>query len=125
MNRLGVSIGILSVMAAGCAASVIATDHITDIMSEKVNTVESAFVRGDKEACVAAAEELSAIWDDMMRYSILINDLGHAVEITSSIAEIQSFAEDQNEELYASCDRAQAQIDIFREMQQPTFWKII
>lgn len=125
MNRLGVSIGILSVMAAGCAVSVFATNHITDRMSQKVELVERAFVQGDKESCVAAAKELSSIWGDMVRYSILINDLGHAVEITSSIAEIQSFAEDQNEELYAACDRAQAQIDMFREMQQPTFWKII
>ena len=125
MNRLGVSIGILSVMAAGCTASVIATNHLPAVMSAKVDAVEQAFTAGDRERCTAAAEELSAIWDDMMHYSILINDLGHAVEITSSIAEIQSFAEDGNEELYASCDRVQAQITMFCEMQQPTFWKII
>ena len=125
MNRLGVSIGILSVMAAGCTASVLATNHITARMTEQVDIVEQAFTAGDTERCVSAANELTHIWDDMMHYSILINDLGHAVEITSSIAEIQSFAEDENEEIYASCDRAQAQIEMFRDMQTPTFWKII
>lgn len=125
MNRLGVSIGILSVMAAGCTASVLATIHITARMSEQVDIVEQAFTAGDTERCVSAAKELTHIWDDMMHYSILINDLGHAVEITSSIAEIQSFAEDNNEEIYASCDRAQAQIEMFRDMHIPTFWKII
>ena len=125
MNRLGVSIGILSVMAAGCTASVLATIHITARMSEQVDIVEQAFTAGESELCVTAAKELSHIWDDMMHYSILINDLGHAVEITSSIAEIQSFAEDNNEEIYASCDRAQAQIEMFRDMHIPTFWKII
>ena len=125
MNRLGVSIGILSVMAAGCTASVLATSHITGQMSEQVNIVEQAFSEGDTQRCISAARELSRIWDDMMHYSILINDPGHAVEITSSIAEIQSFAEDENDEIYASCDRAQAQIEMFRSMQLPTFWKII
>lgn len=125
MNRLGVSIVILSVMAVGCTASVMISNHITDKMSEKVDIVEQSFTMGDKERCVSAAEELFELWDDMLYYSILINDLGHAVEITSSIAEIQSFAEEQNEELYAACDRAQAQIDMFRDTQIPTFWKIL
>lgn len=125
MNRLAVSISILSVMAAGCTASVITTDHISNKMSDMVDIVEQAFTDGDKEQCVAAAKELSDLWNNMMHYSILVNDLGHAVEITSSIAEIESFAEDQNEEIYASCDRAQAQIEMFKEIQQPTLWKIL
>ncbi len=125
MNRLGVSIGILSVMTAGCAAAVLTTNSITARMSEQVDIVEQAFNAGDTQRCISAAQELSRIWDDMMHYSILINDLGHAVEITSSIAEIQSFAEDENDEIYASCDRAQAQIKMFRDMQTPSFWKII
>ena len=125
MNRLAVSISILSVMAVGCTISVIATDYISDKMSDTVDKVEQAFQDGNKEKCIKAADELSDLWDDMMHYSILINDLGHAVEITSSIAEIESFAEEQNEELYASCDRAQAQIQMFKEMQMPTLWKIL
>ncbi len=125
MNRLAVSIGILAGMAVGCTASVIVTDRVTDLMSEKIDIIESSYESGDKERCTEAAEELWDIWDGMMHYSILINDLGHAVEITSSIAEVLSFAEEQNEELYASCDRAQAQIDMFREMQIPTLWKIL
>lgn len=125
MNRLAVSISILSVMAVGCTISVIATDYISDKMSDTVDKVEQAFQDGNKEKCIEAADELSDLWDGMMHYSILINDLGHAVEITSSIAEIESFAEEQNEELYASCDRAQAQIQMFKEMQMPTLWKIL
>ena len=125
MNRLGVSIGILSAMAAGCAVSVMATSHIADNMSRQVDIVEDAFTTGDTERCISAANELSRIWNDTMYYSILINDLGHAVEITSSVAEIVSFAEDSNEEIYASCDRTQAQIALFRDMNTPTLWKIL
>ncbi len=125
MNRLAVSISILSVMTVGCIASVVATNSITDRMTDMVDIVEEAYENGDKERCIEAAEELSDIWDGMMKYSILINDLGHAVEITSSIAEVVSFAEEQDDELYASCDRAQAQIEMFREIQLPTLWKIL
>ncbi len=125
MNRLGVSIGILSAMAAGCVVSVMATVHIADSMSRQVDIVEEAFTAGDTERCISAAHELSRIWSDTVYYSILINDLGHAVEITSSIAEIISFAEDSNEEIYASCDRTQAQISLFRDMNTPTIWKIL
>ncbi len=125
MNRLVVSIGILGVMAVGCTASVIVTERLTQSMSDRINEAERAFQAGDTAACVAAAEQLSDIWDDMTYYSILINDLGHAVEITSSVAEIVSFAQEGNEELYASCDRAQAQIKLFRDCQFPTIWKIL
>ncbi len=125
MNRLGVSIGILGVMAAGCTASVIITESLIGSMSAKIDETEQAFLAGDTAACVAAAEELNEIWDGMTYYSILINDLGHSVEITSSLAEILSFAQSGNEELYASCDRAQAQLRLFRDNQFPTIWKIL
>ena len=72
-----------------------------------------------------AAEELKQMWYDFMDFSILVNDLGHAVEITSSVAEIESFARDNNNEIYAACDRAQAQIKMLRDTQNPTFWKIL
>ncbi|MBE6901954.1 MAG: DUF4363 family protein [Ruminococcaceae bacterium] len=125
MNRLAVSIAILSVMAAGCGVSVWATDKVAADMMEQVELTEKAFTDGDTAACTAHAEQLDGIWDGVMKYSILITDLGHALEITSSIAEIRSFAEEQNDELYAACDRAQAQISMFREMQMPTLWKIL
>ena len=60
-----------------------------------------------------------------MDRAILVNDLGHAIEITSSVAEIYSFAQEENEELYAACDRAEAQIEMFKSMQVPTIWKIL
>lgn len=125
MNRLITSIVILAVMAAGCAASVITIDDLTLKMSDTVSKAENAFAEGKSEECVAAAAELQELWDDFTKYCVLVNDLGHAVEITSSIAEINSFAQDDNDELYAACDRAQAQIKLLRDIQQPTFWKIM
>lgn len=125
MNRLAVSISILSIMSAGCISAYIATYSITEDMNHHIDLIEESFRRGEYERSVDFAEELQDMWDDMMDYSILINDLGHAVEITSSLAEIISFAEEENDEIYASCDRAQAQIEMLREMQTPTFWKII
>lgn len=125
MNRLAVSISILSVMAAGCVISVFATNKITEDMSEHINLVEESFKRGEYERSTDYAKELQDMWKDMMDHSILINDFGHAVEITSSLAEIISFAEEENDEIYASCDRAQAQIEMLRDMQTPTFWRIL
>ncbi len=125
MGRLIVSIALLAVMSAGCAVAVWAATRCTDDMSSLVSQVEDAFAAGDTEASVNAANELSDRWQSFMKYGVLVNDLGHAVEITSSIAEIGSFAQESNEELYAACDRAQAQIGLFKAMQVPTFWKIL
>ena len=125
MNRLAVSISILAFMSVGCTVSVVAADSTASRMSQLVEQTEKAYTDGDKDACVSAARQLSDTWSSVLKYNILINDLGHALEITSSIAEIESFAQEQNEELYAACDRAQAQIKLFRDMQIPTFWKII
>lgn len=125
MSRLITSICLLAVMAAGCFWAVYVVDKRTDELSEVVSKTEKAYVDGNKEECVAAADELQKMWNDFVEKGILVNDLGHAVEITSSIAEISSFAQEQNEELYAACDRAQAQIKLFKDMQTPTLWKIL
>ena len=125
MNRLAVSISILSVMAVGSGISVWATDRIAADMSRQVELTESAFTSGNIAECAAHAQQLDEMWDEMLRYTILITDLGHALEITSSIAELRSFAEDGNDDLYAACDRTQAQIELFRDMQIPTLWKIL
>ena len=125
MGRIIISIVILSVMAIGCFVSVGYMDSFTDRMSQAVSQVEEYFENGDSGECVAAAEELKEMWYGFMELSILVNDLGHAVEITSSVAEIESFARDNNNEIYAACDRAQAQIKMLKDAQNPTFWKIL
>ncbi len=125
MNRLIVSILLLAAMAAGCFASVFITINKTNELSDYIDQVEQAHSDGDDESAVKFAKELHDAWDTVLHYSILVNDLGHAMEITSCIAEISSFAEEGDDELYAACDRAQAQLELFREMQTPTLWKIL
>ena len=125
MNRLITSIIILAVIAAGCFYSVYLTSDFTHSMSDCIDRIEQAYTNGDDRQAVKYAEQLHDQWDEILHYSILINDLGHAMEITSCIAEISSFAEAGDEELYAACDRAQAQLELFREMQTPTLWKIL
>lgn len=125
MNRLIVSIILLVIMAAGCFYSVYITADLTNSLSECVDKIEQAHTDKNDEQAVQYADELHQKWDEILHFSILINDLGHAMEITSCIAEISSFAESGDDELYAACDRAQAQLELFREMQTPTIWKIL
>ncbi len=125
MNRLIISILILGVMSIGCVASVIWVNTFTERINSYIEEVEQAFTDNDIERSVKAAEQLQNEWNRFIGYSVFVNDLGHAVEITSSIAEVYSFAQEGNEELYASCDRVEAQIGLFKEMQTPTLWKIL
>ncbi len=125
MNRFIVSIVLLAVMAAGCFYSVYATTQRTERLSALVDKIEEYHTSGDNENALKYALELRQSWDSILHYSILVNDLGHAMEITSCIAEITSFAEEGDDELYAACDRTQAQLELFREMQIPTLWKIL
>ncbi|MCM1166079.1 MAG: DUF4363 family protein [Lachnospiraceae bacterium] len=125
MNRIIISVVILCVMSVCCFASVGVVNDFTDKLCAKIDEVEKAFEEQDKEKSSKAAEELQNEWSRFLDTAILVNDLGHALEITSSIAEVYSFAQEQNEELYAACDRAQAQIEMFRDMQTPTLWKIL
>ena len=125
MNRLIVSIVLLAVMAAGCFDSVDTTINHTNELSGYIDQVEQAHTDGDTEKASEYAKKLSEAWDSILHYSILVNDLGHATEITSCIAEISSFAKSGDDEVYAACDRAQAQLELFREMQTPTLWKIL
>lgn len=125
MKRIVISVVILAVMACGCFVSVYAVNSVTDKMLDKIHEVERAFEDGDIEKSSQKAKELSEEWDKFVDLSFLVNDLGHALEITSSIAEIHSFAQEGNDELYAACDRAEAQIDLFRDVQEPTLWKIL
>ena len=125
MKRIIISIVILALLTALCGWSVFVVDSKTDSLTDKIHEVEKAFENKESEKCVKIAKELQDEWEDFMDHAVLVNDLGHALDITSSIAEIYSFALADNEEVYAACDRAEVQIEIFRKMQLPTFWKIL
>ena len=125
MNRIIVSIVILIVMAVGCFWAVGYVDSFSGKLLDKIDQVEQAFVDNDTERSSKAAEELQDEWHRFMEFAVLINDLGHSLEITSAIAQVYSFAQEGNEELYAACDCAQALIEVFRDMQTPTLWKIL
>ena len=125
MKRIVISSVILAVMFVGCFYSVKVTCDFTDKLINQIHEIEENYEKGNNERAESGAEQLKEEWEKFVDRSILINDLGHAVEITSSIAEIQSFAEDKDDEIYASCDRAKAQIDMFRDMQVPSIWKIL
>lgn len=125
MGRIIVSIVILTLMTGMCGWSVVAVRQKMSSLGTKIEEVEKSFEDGDLEKCVKAARELEEEWKRFMAHAVLINDLGHALDITTSIAEINSFAQLGNEELYAACDRAEVQIEIFEDMQLPTIWKIL
>lgn len=126
MKRIVLSIVIIAVIALLCCWSVFEVNRKTDGFLGKVHSVENAYQNGDTDAAAEVAEELQNDWEEFMNKSVLINDLGHAVEITTSIADIYSFALSENEEeVYAACDRAEAQLGIFKTTQMPTIWKIL
>lgn len=125
MKRIITSIVILTLLAGLCCWSVAAVICKTDGFTDKIHEVEKAFENDESDQCVKAAKELQDEWENFMNRAVLVNDLGHALDITSSIAEIYSFAQAGNEELYAACDRAEVQIEIFKNLQLPTFWKIL
>lgn len=82
MNRLVVSILLLALMSAGCFWSVFITIDKTNELSGYIDQVEQAHSEGDSEAAVKYANQLHDAWDSVLHYSILVNDLGHAMEIT-------------------------------------------
>ncbi len=125
MNRIITSIVILALMSAICFATVGYVDKFADRLITRIDEVEEAFDEGDSERSVKAAEQLSDDWHKFLDNALLVNDLGHALEITSAVAQVYSFAQEGNEELYAACDCAQALIEFFRDTQTPTVWKIL
>lgn len=125
MKRIVISIVILAVMFVGCFYSIKVSDDFSKKLIEQIHIIEDSYEKNDFKTARDTAQQLKDEWGKFVDYSVLINDLGHAVEITSSIAEIQSFAQDEDDEIYAACDRAKAQIDLYIDMQKPTFWKII
>lgn len=126
MKRIVISIVILSLIAVLCSWSVFEVTCKTDGFIEKVNAIEEAYENNDTDTAIEVAGKLQNEWETFMDKSVLINDLGHALDITTSIAEIYSFALSENEEeVYAACDRAETQLSIFKTMQLPTLWKIL
>ncbi len=125
MNRLAVSVGILIGLTTLSIGAIMVTDMFAERASDLVDEVESAYEAGDKERCVDSAEQLEELWSDFVDFSLLLNDMGQAIEMTSCVAEICSFAEEGNDELYAVCDRAQAQIELLKDTQIPTIWKVL
>lgn len=112
-------------MVAGCIGSLVWTNSFTEKIIEMTNEVEQAFTDNDTETAIRVAKELRDEWDKFLNFSIFANDLGHTIELTSAISDVYAYAQENNEELYASCDRVEAQIKLFKDMQTPTIWKIL
>lgn len=125
MNRIITSVIILAAMCVICFSMVGVVDRFADGLLARIDEVEKAYGEGDIARSAEAAKQLRDDWHKFLDYSLLVNDLGHALEITSAVAQVYSFAQDGNEELYSACDNAQALIEVFRDTQTPTFWKIL
>lgn len=125
MKRIILSVIILAVLAGACCWSVLAIEYKTDVFTQNIREVERAFEEKNSEKCVRAAKKLCSDWDDFLDLSILVNDLGQATDISSSIAEIYSLAKAGDEELYTACNKAKTQIELFRKIQFPTLYNIL
>lgn len=125
MSRIITSIIILAAMCIGCFSTVGIVGRFTDDLISRIDEVEKAYGEGDIAGSAEAAKQLRDEWHKFLDYSLLVNDLGHALEITSAVAQVYSYAQDGNEDLYSACDNAQALIEVFRDTQTPTFWKIL
>lgn len=125
MKRFVLCIFILAGLAGLCVWSILKVESTTEDLTEKIHEVEKAFENKDSERCVQIARELYDDWEDFLDFSILINDVGQAMEISSSISEIYSLAKSGNEDLYTVCERTKVQIEVFRKVQFPAPWKVM
>lgn len=125
MKRIIISVVILALLAGMSVWSVVAVENKTQSLTDKIHEIEKAYENGDSKKCTKTAKALRDEWEAFIDRSVLINDLSYALDITSSISEIYSYAQANSDDIYAVCDKAEVQIAIFKTMQLPTFWKIL
>lgn len=112
-------------MLALCIFALLALKSEVYELIDKVDKIAESYNNDDKETAAKLAEELDSHWSEFTHSSILINDLGHAVEISASLSGIAAYAELEDDELISKCVTAKNLLELFYTTQVPTIFNIL
>ncbi len=125
MKRIAVCAVIAILIIAGGIASVLYTSDFSGKMSENITRIENKFEEGDIHGAKQAMYSTEKQWDGFRRFHILISDDDHALEITMSLAKMQSLLEQEDDELLTECETAKQLIERYGYEQLPYIMNIL
>lgn len=125
MKRIAVCTVIAILIIAGGIASVLYTSDFSGKMSENITRIENKFEEGDIHGAKQAMYRTEKQWDGFRRFHILISDDDHALEITMSLAKMQSLLEQGDDELLTECETAKQLIERYGYEQLPYIMNIL
>ena len=125
MKRIIICVFILLILIALGIASYAYTNSTMDNTQREIEGISESFKRGDFERTKALSYTLSENWRLSYSNYFLIFDTEHIMELTSVIARIEAFADDENPEVLVECRAASELIRLYRSKEKFTLSNIL
>ena len=125
MKRIIVCIILTAVIFAGGTACLFYTANTSDKIAADLDKVTQMILSGDTKGASTAAAKARKDWQDFKRLHILSVDNDHVLEITMSIARIESLLERQDEEAVTECAVAKELLRSYKNENMPNIRNIL
>lgn len=118
MKRIIICAFILLILIALGIASYAYTNDAMDNTRREIEGISESFKSGNFERTKQLSYELSENWRYKYCNYLFIFDTDHIMELTSMIARIEAFADDENPEVLVECRAASELILLYRSKEK-------
>lgn len=125
MKRIILCSVLAGIMIAGGIFSCFYVFSFSERMGENIENISRCFEAGESEAARQAFDTADREWKSFRRLHILIADDDHALEITMSMAKIDSLLQQEDEEVLTECESAKELIRVYGYEQLPYVMNIL
>lgn len=126
MNRLWAAGAISLILAAICTTAVLATQNITDSMTEQIEQIANAVLEEDQQTAINLHKQVTEKWQ--VHHAVLCTFMSHMhlEEIDRSLAALSAYLESgEKADMQAECNRIIEMIRHLEETELPYIQNIL
>lgn len=90
-------------------------------ISDLVNSAKDSYSAGNAEEAISAARQALGKWGDLAEQTLFVDCPEIDVEITITLARIEKYAQNSDDEIYPECAAALSLLDNYSDRQELTW----
>lgn len=125
MKRIVICIVLSIIIFLGGIGSLYYTCRISDDILDSLEQAQRMYSEGNSEGAAQAVSQVRKSWNKFRDIHIFTVDNGHALEITMSMAKIESLLERDDEEIITECRVMGELVEVYRNEMMPSIMNVM
>lgn len=125
MKRIVICIVLSIIIFLGGIGSLYYTCRISDDILDSLEQAQRMYSEGNSEGTAQAVSQVRKSWNKFRDIHIFTVDNGHALEITMSMAKIESLLERDDEEIITECRVMGELVEVYRNEMMPSIMNVM